>query len=109
MLPELGRADPDRRTVRVRLRERQLGWVTGACDEVCPVPLEENDLPSERLDHVIGSEVVRITRRGVGVAVDPELEVPMSGVSVGRFGMLIWNEMIPASLFDTTIVVMSGA
>src|SRR6187402_2789983 len=33
----------------------------------------------------------------------------MSGVSVGRFGMVIRSEIEAASLFETTIVVMSGA
>ena len=33
----------------------------------------------------------------------------MSAVSDARFGTLIRNEIRPASLFDATIVVMSGA
>ena len=33
----------------------------------------------------------------------------MSCPNAGRFGTLMRNVMIPASLFDTTIVVMSGA
>ena len=37
------------------------------------------------------------------------IAMSMSAVSAARFGTLILNEMIPASLFDTTIVVMSGA
>ena len=33
----------------------------------------------------------------------------MSGVSVGRLGTLTWKVMLPASSFETVIVVMSGA
>ena len=73
------------------------------------VPPEEGDLALEELDHVVGTcRQVRVARRGVVVGVDEELDQHVL-VNVGRFGMLILNEMMPASLFDTMSVVMSGA
>src|SRR5689334_12167163 len=38
-----------------------------------------------------------------------KISTNMSGVSAGRFGMLTWKVIIPASSLETTMLVMSGA
>ena len=103
---ELGRADRDCRAALVGEDQRRRRRVTRAPREVLAVPFEERDLTPEQLDGVVGA--VRAPVAAL-LSVSTSIAMSMSTVSDARFGTLILNEITPASLFDATMVVMSGA